>query len=93
MSGPIEGFTGQSSPNRSDLNRSLNKVFQLENQTRKQTQHSPPKVKPKPAVVKVDKVTQVKPRQLLKASGIDTQVLINTLKNHLIDVVCRISPY
>lgn len=49
--------------------------------------------KPKPVVVKVDKMTQVKPNKLLKAAGIDTQVLINTLKNHLIDIVCRISPY
>ena len=57
------------------------------------TMFSPKSASQKPVVQKAEKSTQVKPRQLLKAAGIDTQGIINLLKNHVIDIICRISPY
>ena len=51
--------------------------------------HAPPiVVKPK----MLDRATQVEPRWLLKAQGIETQGLINLIKQHLIDIICRITP-
>jgi hypothetical protein len=40
-----------------------------------------------------DKGTQVEPKWLLKAYGIETQGLVNMVKHHLIDIICRITPY
>ena len=44
-------------------------------------------------VTKVEVGVQVRQKQLLQAQGIEDQGIINMIKNHLIDVVCRISSY